>query len=187
MNDSNLVQRIIENPDVFAEVIDAYEEKLMRYILRMTDIDEMDAENLLQDIFIKVYRYIHEYDVRYSFSSWIYRIAHNMIIDNFRKNQKFAGNISLQDEEYQNIIDSLTDGNSPRYDLQKKEKRTCVQKAIALLRREYQEIILLKCIEGYSYEEISDILKVPIGTASTLVNRARKQLRENLEKLACNQ
>lgn len=187
MNDANWVQRITEDPNVFSEVIDAYEEKLMRYILRMTDIDNADAESLLQDIFIKVYRYIHEYDSQYSFSSWMYRIAHNMIIDNFRKNQKESGDISLQDEEYQNIVDSLTDGNSPQQDLEKKDIKFCVQKAISTLRSDYREVIILKCIEGYSYEEISDILKIPIWTASTLVNRARKKLRENLEKLACGQ
>ncbi len=85
---TNLAQRISENPEVFGEIIDTYQEKLMRYIMRMSNLSYEDSENLLQDIFIKVYRYIHEYDERYSFSSWIYRIAHNMIIDNFRKRQK---------------------------------------------------------------------------------------------------
>lgn len=186
MNNQNIVKRISENPEVFGEVIDAYGDKLMRYIMRTTDISPVDAESLLQDIFIKVYRYIHAYDERYSFSSWIYRIAHNMIIDNFRKYQKESGNISLQDEEYAHLVESLTDGNSPHRDLEKKDIRTCVQKAISLLKSDYREAIILKCIEGYSYEEISDILKIPIGTASTLVNRARKQLRENLTKLSCN-
>jgi len=77
--------------------------------MRTTDISSIDAENLLQDIFIKIYKNIFEYDERYSFSSWVYRIAHNMIIDNYRKNQKESINISLDDEEYKNIIDSLTD------------------------------------------------------------------------------
>ncbi|MDD2892173.1 MAG: sigma-70 family RNA polymerase sigma factor [Candidatus Gracilibacteria bacterium] len=186
MEDRDIVKRISENPEVFGEIVDVYENKLMRYIIRTTDISVPDAENLLQDIFIKVYRYIHEYDARYSFSSWIYRIAHNMIIDNFRKHQKEIGNISLEDEEYMHLIHSLTDNNSPHRDLERKDIRMCVQKAITLLKTDYREIIILRCIEGYSYEDIADILKIPIGTASTLVNRARKQLRENLIKLSCN-
>ncbi len=109
-----------------------------------------------------------------------------MIIDNFRKNQKESTNISLQDEEYKHIVDSLSDGSSPHDDLRKKDIKACVQKAIGALKYDYKEIILLKSIEWYSYEEISDILKIPVWTASTLVNRARKQLRENLEKFACN-
>ncbi|MDD2487627.1 MAG: sigma-70 family RNA polymerase sigma factor [Candidatus Gracilibacteria bacterium] len=186
MNDNDIASRISENQEVFGEVIDAYEEKLMRYMLRISDMPYEDAENLLQEVFIKVYRYIHEYDPRYSFSSWIYRIAHNMVIDHFRKNERKSQNISLDDEEYSNIVNSLSDGNNPHFDLQRNDIRKCVQKAISSLNSSYREIIVLKCIEGYSYEDISDILKIPVGTASTLVNRARKQLRENLEKLNCN-
>ena len=109
MNEKDLVKRISENPEIFGEIIDAYKEKLLRYIIRTTDISDFDAESLLQDIFIKIYRYIHEYDEKYSFSSWIYRIAHNMIIDNFRKNKKDSGNISLQDDEYKSLVNSLSD------------------------------------------------------------------------------
>ena len=147
MNENSIAERISDNPDIFSEVIDAYEDKLMRYIMRTTDISDMNAENLLQDIFIKIYRYIHEYDSRYSFSGWIYRIAHNMIIDNFRKNQKHQENISLEDEEYMSVIASLSDGNSPHNDLNHSDIKSCVQHAIALLRYEYREVILLKCIE----------------------------------------
>ncbi|MDD2565857.1 MAG: RNA polymerase sigma factor [Candidatus Gracilibacteria bacterium] len=186
MSEKNLIKKIAENPDAFSYVIDTYREKLMRYIMRTTDISFVDAESLLQDIFIKIYRYINEYDERYSFSSWIYRIAHNMIVDNYRKSKKESGNISLDDEEYKNIVDSLSDGNSPHHDLQKNDIRLCVQKSISSLPKNYKEIILLKYIEGYSYEDISDILKIPIGTSSTLLNRARKQLKENLEKFKCN-
>jgi RNA polymerase sigma-70 factor (ECF subfamily) len=128
-------------------VIEEYQEKLMRYILRISDIPYEDAENLMQDIFIKVYRFINEYDERYSFSSWIYRIAHNMSIDYFRKNDKHSANISLDDEEYSNVIASIADGNSPLSEAKKTDIRECVQKAINSLTREYKEAILLKCIE----------------------------------------
>ncbi len=147
MNENTIVERISSNPNIFSEVIDLYEERLLRYILRTTDISQMDAESLLQDIFIKVYRYIHEYDTQYSFSSWIYRIAHNMIIDNFRKNKKNHENISLDDEEYMNIIASFSDEKTPHHDLNQSDIKSCVQMAISFLRHEYKEIILLKCIE----------------------------------------
>ena len=162
MTDKNLVKRINENPEAFSEVIDAYQDKLMKYILRITDMPYEDAESLLQDIFIKVYRYINEYDERYSFSSWIYRIAHNMSIDHFRKNEKYSANISLDDEEYANVISSLTDGENPHSEMKKTDLRDCVQKSISLLPKDYKEAIILKCIEGYSYEDISDILKIPV-------------------------
>ncbi len=185
MNELDIQKRLSEDGEVLSEIIDAYEEKLTRYISRITDISDIERESLLEDIFIKVYRYIHEYDSRYAFSSWIYRIAHNMVIDYHRKHGKENENISLSDEDFGSIIESLTDGNSPHQDLKKSDIKSCVQRAIWLLRQEYREIILLKCIEGYSYEEISDILSIPVWSASTLVNRARKELKIHLEKLHC--
>ena len=182
----HLIEKISENPEAFGEIIDIYEEKLMRYILRITNVSYEEAEGILQDVFIRAYTHIYEYDERYTLSSWMYRIAHNLVIDYFRKNKKEAGNISLQDEEYKVLVDSLADHSSPHVDMQSKDVQICVQKAISALVENYREVIILRCIEGYSYEEISDILKIPIGTASTLVNRAKKQLKENLLKLHCN-
>lgn len=147
MNENNLIARINKNPEVFSEVIEAYQDKLLRYIMRISNISYEEAENLLQEIFIRVYRYINEYDSRYSFSSWIYRIAHNLTIDSYRKNKKEMENISIDDEEYASVVQSLSDGNSPQIDLHKKEIKACVQKAISLLSSEYREAIVLRCIE----------------------------------------
>lgn len=85
-----------------------------------------------------------------------------MVIDNFRKSQKETLNISLEDEEYTHILDSLTDGNSPHHDLRRSDTRICVQKAISMLQHDYREIIVLRYLDEYSYEEISDILKIPL-------------------------
>lgn len=93
------------------------------------------------------------------------------MIDDFRKRKKEPLKISLEDEEYAPFVQGLSDGNTPKDDLAKKDVRDCVRKAVSLLPAEYAEAIVLKCLEGYSYQEISDILKIPVGTASTLVNR----------------
>jgi len=66
-------------------VVEKYEQKLMKYILRITSVDKEDAENILQEVFIKAYRNINSYNAKYSFSSWIYRIAHNHSLDFYRK------------------------------------------------------------------------------------------------------
>ncbi|MDD2916783.1 MAG: sigma-70 family RNA polymerase sigma factor [Candidatus Gracilibacteria bacterium] len=187
MDIRSLIQEINRNPDAFGEIIDVYEGKLIRYIMGISGYSYEDAENILQEVFLKVYRHINEYDGQWSFSSWIYRIAHNTTVDEFRKNRKDGGNTSIDDEAYSAIIQSITDGNSPEKDLLKKDIKDCVQRAISHLSGEYREAIMLRCIEGYSYEEISDILRMPTGTVSTLVNRARKQLRTLLEKFHCNQ
>jgi RNA polymerase sigma-70 factor (ECF subfamily) len=144
-----------------------------------------EAENLLQDILIKVYRNINEYDDRWSFSSWIYRIAHNTVIDYFRSHKSESGDISLDDEEYAHLVSTLSDGSSPDKNLRRSDVRSCVNKAITTLPQEYREVIVLRYLEERSYEEISDILRIPIGTASTLVNRGKKRLRETFEKFRC--
>jgi RNA polymerase sigma-70 factor (ECF subfamily) len=182
-----LIRKINSDPDAFGEIVTMFEGRLLRYVMRISGVSYEDAENLVQDIFIKVYRNINEYDERWDFSGWIFRIAHNATIDGFRKSKKEMGNVSLDDEEYDSILDTVSDGNTPHKELRSKELKSCVQKAISHLPAEYREIILLRCIEGYSYEAISDILKIPIGTASTLVNRARKQLRTLLETFHCGQ
>jgi RNA polymerase sigma-70 factor (ECF subfamily) len=87
-----------------------------------------EAENIVQDIFIKVYKNINSYDSSFPFSSWIYRIAHNEVIDYFRKNEKAKNNISLSDEDYQNLISNITDGKSPHDSLEKNNIKECVRK-----------------------------------------------------------
>lgn len=181
-----LKKRILEDSENFWEVIDRYQKSLLSYILKISDVSYEDAENLLQDIFVKIYRYINEYDERYSFSGWIYRIAHNVVIDDYRKRRARPQDVSLDDDEYSNIIESIADEGSPLSELRKKDIRSCVQKAISSLPQKYREAVVLRCIAWHSYEDISDILKIPVGTASTLINRARTQLKENLIKFRCN-
>lgn len=185
MISTNIAARISKDKEVFWEIIDEFEEKLLRYILRITDIDYEEAENLLQEVFIKVYKNIYDYDESYSFSSWIYRIAHNIVIDHHRKNEKRSHNISLEDEDYDNLIKSITDNNNPHLDLTNKDLKICVQKAIRELPRDYREAIVLKFMEDRSYDEISDILKIPIWTVWTLINRAKIKLKDLFEKHKC--
>ena len=186
MNEKQIVERVRQDSENFWEIIDIYEEKLLRYVQRIGDMPYEEAENIVQDIFIKVYKNINSYDSSFPFSSWIYRIAHNEVIDFFRKNEKNKNNISLSDEDYKNLISNLTDWKTPHKNLEKTDLRECVRKCINMLPLEYKEIMILKFIEEKWYEEIGDILKMPLWTVWTMINRAKKQLRENLEKLHCN-
>jgi RNA polymerase sigma-70 factor (ECF subfamily) len=88
--------------------VSKYEEKLLRYILRITNIDIEEAENLLQEVFIKVYKNINDYNKSLQFSSWIYRIAHNTSIDYYRKNKnKQSVSLETDDNDYVNLIEML--------------------------------------------------------------------------------
>ncbi|HBA45036.1 TPA: hypothetical protein DCZ31_03580 [Patescibacteria group bacterium] len=179
LTDYEIIQKIKENPDNFGLVIDRYEQKLYKYIMRSTDITNEEADDLLQEIFIKVYKNIFEVKENLSFSSWIYRIAHNYIIDYFRKNSKIE-KVSLDDESYSFLINNIKSDFDPRLDLDKKEIKEIVQLALSKIKKEYREILILKFIEDKSYDEISDILRIPSGTVGTLINRAKTQIKQNL-------
>jgi len=94
--------------DAFYCISQKYWEKLLKYILRITNIDLEEAENLLQEVFIKVYENINDYNEELAFSSWIYRITHNITIDHHRKNKdKKSISLETQDSDYINLIELI--------------------------------------------------------------------------------
>jgi RNA polymerase sigma-70 factor (ECF subfamily) len=131
-------------------------------------------------VFIKIYRNINDYDDSLIFSSWIYRVTHNYIIDWYRKNKKHIS-ISLDDDESKlihilqdehDIVDTQTVHDQENIDLIKSE--------IKKLPDDYQEILILKFFEDKSYEEISDILKISTSSVGVKINRAKKLLKQKI-------
>ncbi|MBC7767037.1 RNA polymerase sigma factor [Arenimonas sp.] len=178
--DNELVILVRQNPEHLSHIIDRYRIKLERYIDRRTNVNNHDKEDILQDVFIKIYRNINDYDDSLIFSSWIYRITHNYIIDWHRKNKKHIG-ISIDDEESKLIYilqdENLTPDNQEICDQENLER---IKKEIKKLSQEYQEILILKFFEDKSYEEISDILKISTNSVGVKINRAKKLLKEKI-------
>lgn len=179
LSDSEIIALTLTGSDNFAHIIDRYENKLFRYIMRLWDFSHAEGEDILQEVFIKTYTHINEYNSELSFSVWIYRIAHNTIVDTFRRNTKRIS-ISLDDEEYESLRASLTSDEDISENLKEKDMREVVEKSLAYLSEEQREVIILKYIEERNYDEISDILRIPIGTVWTILHRAKKQLQWNL-------
>ena len=176
--DNELVILVRENPEALSYIIDRYKTKLERYIGRRTNINNHDREDILQEIFIKIYRNINDYDNSLIFSSWIYRITHNYIIDWHRKNKKHIS-ISLDDEESK-LIHILEDEGS-KIDSQvlvDQENIELIKNEIKKLPEDYQEILMLKFFEDKSYDEISDILKISTSSVGVKINRAKKLLKQ---------
>jgi RNA polymerase sigma-70 factor (ECF subfamily) len=169
-----------QDPERLSHIIDRYRPKLQRYIDRRTNASSHDKEDILQDVFIKMYRNINDYDSSLIFSSWIYRITHNYIIDWHRKNKRHIG-ISLDDDDTK-LIHMLEDeeGKADPQALQDKEDIDLIKKAIQKLPPDYQEIIALKFFEDKSYEEISDILKISVSSVGVKINRAKKMIKQNI-------
>lgn len=178
VDDAELVRLSLANPDKFSYIIGRYQDKLARYIRRLGASNTEDAEDILQDIFLKVYLNLNDFNQDLKFSSWIYRIAHNRVISNFRKRQARpeAHSLPIDSEGLQLLADDLA--LDQRSDLLMRQER--LNGALGKINAKHREILVLKFFEDKSYQEISDILKKPLGTVASLLNRAKKDLKSVL-------
>lgn len=182
----NLAQR--GNEGAFRELIRRYERPVFSLIYRMVR-DSAAAEDLAQDSFIKVLNHLDKYRPEFKFSSWLFKIANNVAIDFLRKRQLDTISIdgsphaSTAAEVEATSIELSDSAESPLDELASRELGAIIEQAIAQLRPEYRNCIMLRHVEGRSYEEIAATLDLPLGTVKTYIHRARHQLREALEHL----
>lgn len=182
MSDAELVSASLANQEFFRVLVERYQEKIDRYIQRMTQVSREDKEDLLQNIFIKVYVNLNGFNNKLSFNSWIYRIAHNEIIDFSRKEKT---KIKYGKYDYEDDIFCWIPGEKDfLMDIYADESRVEIAKVLQKIDLKYREVLVLKFIEGCSYQEMSDILKKPEGTIATRINRAKKIFKEYYEKNA---
>ena len=177
--DEQLVLLSLSNENYFSCLVERYEKSLTRYIFRISSVTREDAEDLLQDIFIKAYINLNDFDPRLKFSSWIYRIAHNEVVSFWRKNKARPQLVSIDDSEF-NLIENLASDLDLLDEMEKLENKKNIKKILLSLKTEYREILVLKYLEEKSYEEISDILKKPLGTIASLISRAKAEFRKRL-------
>jgi len=181
--DEQLVKLSLINQEYFGYLVERYQNKLTRYVNRLTNISKEETEDILQDVFIKVYENLNDFDTSLKFSSWIYRITHNQVISHYRKRQARPQKISLDcDLDY---FENLASEINIDQKLNQEEKAKAVNQLLNKLDFQYKEILILKYFEKKSYSEISDILKKPVNTVGTLLHRARKQFKDiaNKEKI----
>ena len=136
------------------------------------------AEDVLQDIFIKAYVNLNDFDRSRPFSPWIYRIAHNEAISFLRKRN--AETQTISDEDALLILDRVAGGDDPEAAWQRTRTEGDVRKALSALDQRYRDVLVLRYLEEKSYDEIADILEMPPGTVATLINRGLKQLQTPL-------
>jgi RNA polymerase sigma-70 factor (ECF subfamily) len=172
----------------FRELIRRYERPVFSLIYRMVRDREL-AEDLAQDTFIKVLNHIDKYRPEFKLSSWLFKIANNVAIDHLRRRQVDTVSMSGSPhagsavEVEATSFDIASSDESALDEIESKELGSAIEKAIARLRPEYKSCILLRHVEGRSYEEIAATLDLPLGTVKTYIHRARQQLRESLEHL----
>ena len=175
-SDNELVALALNDPNYFGILMERYEGKLLTYIRRISSVTHEDAEDILQNSFLKAYQNLNSFDGELTFSSWMYRIVHNETVSMWRKNKsRPQGNMVYVDDDF---LERIVDTADIVSDMDKEFLKDVIDKLLKNMDDKYREILILKYIEDKSYDEISDILKKPAGTVATHLNRAKKQFRE---------
>jgi len=179
--DEELVGLVRKNKECYVCLMERYENKIMRYVRRISGVRDEIAEDILQDIFLKVYVNLNYFNSDLKFSSWIYRIAHNEVINYWRKNKKNKP-ASVSMDYHELLKNILKDENNTEEAIYQGIINENLQKALNRMDKKYKNVLILGYLEGKSYQEIADILNKPIGTVGTLISRAKKKLIIELKK-----
>ena len=184
ISDEELAIRIQKGDnECFSVIMERYTEKLTRYGKRFLSNTD-NIEDIVQDVFIKTYQNIQDFDTSLKFSSWIYRIAHNAFVNGLKKQQKNIISLPYFDLD---IFMSHHIYVDPK--IEEREYKGLVEmieKGLDKLKPKYKEVIILHYIEDMSYKDISDILRIPIGTVGIRVMRGRNHLKKIYTEMNIN-
>lgn len=158
--------------DSFGELVSRYEVKLKRYARKFLSREE-DVGDLVQDVFIKAYQHMQSFDTKLRFSPWIYRIAHNVFVNELRRKSRYGFGLFDADA----ILPILPAAETADQDTLDSETRAELEQHLMALVPKYREVIVLHYFEDLSYQEISDVLQVPVNTIGVRMTRARAQLK----------
>lgn len=178
--DEELVSLSLEKKEYFAILMERYASRLFRYVIRISGVTKEEAEDLVQEAFIKAYLNLNDFDTSLRFSSWIYRIAHHQTISAYRKKQVRPEGNRIDVEE--NVLHQIASDEDIARNLDRKIQAQGVREAIEELDESTRNILILRYFEEKDYSEIADILQEPTGTVATHLYRAKKKLRILLEK-----
>jgi len=182
-DDREIVLLALEGHErAFEELLRRYERPVFSLIFRMVRDREI-AEDLAQEAFVKVFRALDQYDPAHRFSSWLFKVAHNVTVDHLRRRQ--LDTVSIDGSPHDDPSGSGSDTRislastleSPEEFAENRELGDRIEQAIGRLRPDYRAAILLRHVEGHSYEEVAEIMEVPLGTVKTYIHRARGELR----------
>ncbi len=181
--DEELITRF-QNGDVYAFdlLVRRYKDPLLNFIYRFLG-DLVESEDIVQETFYRVYKNKHYYKEVAKFSTWIYTIAGNLAKTELRRRKRrkvFSIHKETAAEKELELPDLKSD---PEKEVNTIITENIIQKAITSLPQKFRQVIVLRDIQGFSYEEISSIIKVPLGTVKSRVNRARLKLQKDLNFL----
>jgi RNA polymerase sigma-70 factor (ECF subfamily) len=179
-----IVQQVLDgDTNAFEELVLEYEKKVYNVALRMVNNQE-DAEDITQEAFIKAYNSLANFRGDSKFSVWLTRIVSNMCLDLIRsRGRRPTISLSVEDEDGENVELEISDiRQSPETIMEQQLTKDSVRRGLKQLPDEYREILLLREIQGLSYEEISAALDLEVGTVKSRIYRGRKKLCDYLIK-----
>jgi RNA polymerase sigma-70 factor (ECF subfamily) len=165
--------------EAFGELVSRYQSRLYNAAIRLVDNPE-DAADVVQDAFLNAFQSLHTFKGDAEFFTWLYRIAFNTAIS-FKRKKRATVSLDGRGPEGSIDPDDSSEYIKPGAALERSEEESQLKDAISRLSHEHREVLVLKDIEGLKYEEIAEILAVPIGTIRSRLHRARLELRELLE------
>lgn len=172
-SDYRLMERVKAGDLVaFNQIVDKYKDRLMNVIFRMVQGTE-EAEDIVQETFLRVYQHRDSFDFRHCFSTWLYTIALNLARNELRKRKrfKFFDIFAMQGKEGEIAVEMELPSNLPQV----------LEKALESLPEKYKTAFVLRDIQELPYEEVAKIMNIPLGTVKSRVNRARAILRDKLK------
>lgn len=181
--DYAVVQRAIGgDQSAFKMLFDKYKQPLYFHILKLVKDREI-IEDLLQEIFLKAFDNISSFNPDYAFSTWLYRITTNHSIDFLRKKKlkTFSIHEPIKTKDGEMSIELEDEGSSTDDLIIRKQRSQILREALDSLPEKYREIIKMRHVEELSYQEIADILDLPLGTVKAHIFRARELLYKNLK------
>lgn len=174
-------QALAGSQQAYTLIVNRYQRPVFSLIRRMVG-ESAVAEDVAQDVFIKAFRALESFDQRKKFSSWLFKIAHNSAIDRLRRRQIDMVALETTDSEQPDLVAVIADGSSesPATRVERRDLAAAIEAAIRSLRPEYREVVVLRFQEGLAYEEIAEVVGLPLGTVKTHIFRARKAMVRHL-------
>jgi RNA polymerase sigma-70 factor (ECF subfamily) len=185
LDDREVARRALEGDErAFALIVRRYQRGIYNLALRMVKDSEL-ARDLAQDVFVRVHLALRKYDPAYPFSSWIYRVATNLCIDQLRRRKLETVSLdapAAPGTKYSPTRDVPDESQDPARDFEAARRAALLEEALGKLPESHRMVLLLRHQRDLSYEEIARILDAPLGTVKARIHRAREAFRRILER-----
>lgn len=172
-----LARRAVKSdPRAWEEIVDRFGERIYNLCLRFASTPS-EAEDLTQDVFVKLFGHLDQYRGDVPLVAWALRLSRNLCIDHYRHHRLRKQSETMSED----VLRQMSSAADPQSDVETRERRRLVHRTLADMPEDLATVVLLRDLQGWSYEEVAGFLEVPLGTVKSRLNRARRELVGRLE------